>query len=296
MQIVVIYNPRSGRGRGRAAAIEVQQALLAAGHTIHLEQVGAGPDGDPPLPGPSKPELIVIVGGDGTVHHAIERLVPRRVAVYQVPLGTENLFAREFGMRAEPAAVVRAVSRWRLKDVDVGTCGGRRFVLMASVGADAGVIRRLSASRIGAIRRRDYCRPVLAELFKPTLPRLSIEIDDKPLVVGRLGLVIVANSRQYALRIDPARHADMADGKLDVVFLPGGSSPVLLARMLGARIGWPGPGVVRATGQRVHVRAEGVRLCAQIDGECGPAAAAGGLDLKFEIQPAGLRVLLGEAD
>lgn len=294
MQVEVIYNPRAGRGRGESAAIEVRQALIAAGHIVRLELAGPAPVAPAGLAEEHpRPDLVVIVGGDGTLHYAIDRLVPRRAAVYHVPLGTENLFAREFGMRGEAARLVKAVSAWRLKDVDVGTCNGRRFALMASVGADAGVIRRLSVARQGAIRHHHYVGPVVAELLKPTLPRLSITVDGKSLVVGRLGMVVVANSRQYALRIDPARHADMADGLLEVVFLPASTSLGLLARVVGARLRWPGPGVIRGRGGRIRVRAEGLALCAQIDGEAGPAAAAGGLDLDFGVEQASLRVLMG---
>ncbi|MCC6676086.1 MAG: hypothetical protein IT436_02975 [Phycisphaerales bacterium] len=291
MQIVVIYNPRAGRGRGESAAMEVQQALIAAGHNVSMELAGPAPAGRPEEH--ARPDLVVIVGGDGTLHYAIGRLVPRRAAVYHFPLGTENLFAREFGMRAEAARLVRAVSAWRLKDVDIGTCNGRRFALMASVGADAGVIRRLTAARQGAIRHHHYVGPVVAELLKPTLPRLSITVDGKSLVVGRLGMVVVANSRQYALRINPARHADMADGLLEVVFLPASTSLGLLARVVGARLRCPGPGVVRGRGQRIRVQAEGLALCSQIDGEAGPAASIGGMDLDFGVEQAALRVLLG---
>lgn len=305
MRVLVMYNPRAGRGRGEAAAVEVRAALSAAGHTVGLERIGpgveAGPtgctslsfDGPPGRDGPiNEADLVVLVGGDGTLHHVLDRLVPRRAAVYQYPLGTENLFAREFGMRADPAALVRAVAVWRVRDIDVGICDGRRFALIASIGADAGVIRRLTASRTGAIGHRHYLGPVVAELWRPMLPRLTVEVDGRSLVVGRLGLVVVANSRHYALRIDPARGADVADGLLEVVFLPASSSVGLLARLIGARFGWPGPGAMRARGGAVRVRADGLSLCAQLDGEAGPARAAGGLDLTFGVELSALRVLV----
>lgn len=290
MQVLLIYNPRAGRGRGESAAAEVRQALAAAGHTVTLQL--AGPEPHPSAPA-HPPELVVVVGGDGTLHYTVDRLVPRRAAVYHVPLGTENLFAREFAMKADPARVVEAIRAWRVRDIDVGVCNGRRFTLMASVGADAGVIRRLAARRKGAIRHHHYAAPVIAELLRPTIPRLSVWVDDKLLVERKLGMVVVANSRQYALRIDPVRLADVADGVLDVVVLPASTSLGLLARVAGSRLGWPGPGVIRGRGQRVRVRAEGLKLCAQIDGETGPAAAAGGLDLDFGLEPSALRVLLG---
>jgi diacylglycerol kinase family enzyme len=57
------------------------------------------------------------------------------------------------------------------------------------------------------------------------------------IVENRPGFAVVANSRQYAMRLDPARRADMNDGLLDVVFVPFRSRVRLAAWSLGMRLG-----------------------------------------------------------
>lgn len=319
MQIVILYNPRSGRGRGEAAAIAVEHALRADGHTIRRRSVGpaaptqpravslnfdpaskkpaTAPDADSGGGGPIGPaDLIIAVGGDGTVHHILDQLAPRRSAIYQVPLGTENLFAREFGMSAHPSAVVRAVKAWRLRDIDIARCNGRSFAIMCSVGPDASVIRRLAASRTGAIRHRSYVKPILGEMFRPSLPQLTITVDGKPAITNQPGLVVIANCRQYALRIDPAPRADAGDGFLDVAFIPGRSTLALVSRLVGSRLRLRGRNTLHIRGRAIRVEASGSAICSQLDGEVGPECSAGKLTLDFELEQRALRVLLGGDD
>src|SRR5678815_1398252 len=112
--------------------------------------------------------------------------------------------------------------RSQVLDVDVGvvTIAGTEvpFVLMCSLGPDASVMRRLDEARRGPISHLSYIRPILAELRDPCLPRVTIEVDGKRVVDGQTGMVVIANSRQYAIRIDPAYKASMTDGLLDMVF------------------------------------------------------------------------------
>ncbi len=197
--------------------------------------------------------VAVLVGGDGTVHHALDAAVTHGVAVYHVPCGNENLFAREFGMRREPDAVVEAIERvhaggvraidlgqWRCEIVDeVGGASMRSgwFAIMLSVGPDAGVIERLDSAprRFGG--KAAYVEPVLRALWRPTIPRVRVVVDGREWIAGERGMLVVANMRQYALRIDPARGARADDGELDAAFVPCSSSARWLCTM--AR-GWVG--------------------------------------------------------
>ncbi|QKK09344.1 MAG: hypothetical protein HND58_15050 [Planctomycetota bacterium] len=54
---------------------------------------------------------MVAVGGDGTVYHALPQLLRSKTPVYHAPAGNENLFAREFGMTANPATLLGALKR-----------------------------------------------------------------------------------------------------------------------------------------------------------------------------------------
>lgn len=300
MKVVVLHNPTSGRARAAELSASLEAALQTEGFQVDSVSTADTTQLDARLAGAS---AFVIVGGDGTVNHALEVCERTKVPVYHFPTGNENLFARACRHHAVLPRVVASIRRGATRSIDVGLLANvsdlsrvRRFAIMVTIGPDASVIHRLGAVRTNSRGHLVYVRPILDELWDairhPKPPVLRVWVDGKK-IADDGGWLVVANSRQYALRIDPARHADMADGLLEVVFLPASTSLGLLARVVGARLRWPGPGVIRGRGGRIRVRAEGLALCAQIDGEAGPAAAAGGLDLDFGVEQASLRVLMG---
>jgi diacylglycerol kinase family enzyme len=227
VRLLFIVNPKSGRGRGLALAAEFTSALRA--HATSIEQVVIGtPETVPGHPAwaqhLAKADAGVVFGGDGTVHSLLPSLVEARVPIYHVPMGTENLFARQFGMSSDPSALRDAVEKGRVETIDVGEANGRLFAIMCSAGPDASVVHRLAARRTGAIRHSSYIRPMVAETFRPALGPYRVEVDGRVLVEGGRGLVVVANSAMYALGMNPARGASMHDGMLDVLYMPASST------------------------------------------------------------------------
>lgn len=282
MRIVLRYNPLAGRGRAAAIADAAESRLARDGHQLRRVPVsksdpaalGRALDGrgDEHAGGPA--DLLVIIGGDGTVHHALPDVLARGTPVYHLPLGTENLFARQFGMPLDVDRLAAAAQRPEVTRVDAGVCNGAPFALMCSVGPDANVVHRLARTRRGRISHLSYLAPALAEVLRPRFPLLRLAVDGRTVVDGRRGLLVVANSRQYALRIDPAARAGITDGLLDAVFFPASTSLRVLAWALSSRLRrhLANPNLIYTTG--AHVRAENLDPTAgdtgalyQIDGE-----------------------------
>jgi len=220
MRVLVLYNPIAGSGRAVKAGQGVCLALKAAGHEAVAAETRLDPGQkwlDPQL---AEHELAVVVGGDGAMRLASGAASRTNTPLYHFPLGTENLFAREFGTSRSIGKLLGAIERFEVKRIDVGIANGRKFLLMASVGYDAEVANDLANRRRGAISHLTYLGPMLRQYRRWVPPRLTIDVDGEGLVAGARGCVVVANSRQYARRIDPARCASMSDGELDVVFFP----------------------------------------------------------------------------
>jgi YegS/Rv2252/BmrU family lipid kinase len=157
-KVVLIYNPESGQHSDRRSAViqEALQVLRAAGVEAEAwattapgsaaahaaEAVGRGCD------------AVVVCGGDGTVHEAIQSLVGSDVALGVVPLGTANALAADLGMSLSPVKAVRMlldavpervpVGRIHYKDVE-GAMLSRYFTVAAGIGADALLMSRLDA-------------------------------------------------------------------------------------------------------------------------------------------------------
>jgi len=286
--VVVLYNPSAGRGRGALAVDAVRESARLAGHESVALQAGPGLDGalKTALVGAA---ALVCVGGDGTLHYAIRDAAESGVPVCVVPFGTENLFARQFGMRGGKSLVDRLRGA-EVQEVDLGRVqrGGeaRLFAIMVSVGPDASVIHRLARVRRGPISHWSYVMPALQEAAAPALVPLRVEVDGRLVVDGRHGVLVVANSRQYAARIDPAAGASMTDGLLDVVFMPARTTLGVVVWAARARLGRMG-GVVAARGRDVRITAAGGP--SQVDGE---ALWADSGDLELSVASERLRVLV----
>lgn len=297
MRVLLLNNPKSGRGTGATAALALGERLRQCGHLV--EPMAAGRQLDPSdfRRSLSHSDLLVIAGGDGTLHHALSAIIETEIPFYHYPLGTENLFTREFGMDRNVETLMRAMERGRVQKCDAGECNGRQFSLMVGVGFDAGVVERLAAARAGGTSRAEYLRHAMLELLSPRIPALSVTVDGRSIVDQVRGMLVVANSRQYAARLDPARNADISDGLLDVVFYPHTQAAELA--------GW-----LLATAAGSHLDADGLRTGRgkhilismdeagphQIDGEAAGLAPAreadGPFGLDCRVLPGVLNVLV----
>lgn len=293
---MVLSNPKSGAGRARRLALRAVDALAADGHKVKHLQVGGEELLDPVRL--EKASALVVVGGDGTVLRCAEASAKADCPIYHLPTGNENLFSRQFAMSSDMRALRRAVESRRVTRVDLGRVRvgalSEPFLLMCSVGPDAGVIRRLSLSRRRALGHAAYMLPVLGEMFAPMLPILSVEVDKRSLAENRRGWVIVANSAQYALRLNPARRARMNDGLLDVLFMPAevALGPMAWLWRCARRADLVRAGAVEARGRVVSIRAQASDVCYQVDGEAGTCGVdSGGLETEVWVEPEVVPVL-----
>ncbi len=291
MRLLFVVNPKSGRGKAIRLADSFDAALRGAGHSIQRSIV-AGSPAQPWRADLTSFDVCVVFGGDGTVHNLLPALVGSPAALYHVPMGTENLFARQFGTDRRPDTLKQALQSFRITAIDLGEANGRLFAIMCSAGPDAGVVRRLAARRTGAIRHSSYIAPIVAEVFHPSLGPMTIEADGREVLERRRGVLIIGNSPMYALGLNPARDADMSDGLLDVVFMPASCSLSLGRWACAAAIGSPlrSHGVIFHRARDIVVRTE-VPTPYQLDGDEGGLAGNGTGALRVGIRPGSVRVL-----
>ncbi|MEM7754400.1 MAG: diacylglycerol kinase family protein [Planctomycetota bacterium] len=285
MSVVLLVNPKSGRGLGLKLADRFERAIRTEGFACKRLAAIHGVDAE--AGEPFRPErfagadALVVIGGDGTISRVAHLTVRTRTPVYHVPVGNENLFARQFDMGRDPAALRVALRRRDIADTDLATLDTvatkEPFLMMASCGPDAGVVHRLTRGRTKAIGHLAYTGPTLAELARPTIPRLTVEVDGVCIVEGVRGWAVIGNGREYGMGVDIARHASVFSGKLDAVFMPCQTAAEASWWMARAKLGWHlrDRRIVYATGRRVVVRRMGGIARWQIDGEavlCAPSA------------------------
>ena len=260
---------------------------------------------------PGRDVVVVAAGGDGTISLAATLIMSvtngeRVVPIVPMPLGTENLLARHFGYSASAEQVVATIRYGDVTTVDSGVANGRPFLIMATSGFDAEVVRGLHLTRRGHIWRLSYLRPIARAMLRYRFPkiRVSISRETRPSGEGvesaepadrewehlECGWSMVFNLPRYGggLAIEP--EADGSDGRLDVVLFRRGSITSGLKYVVGI---WTGRhlrfrDVTRRRARRVRIESD-ERVPFQLDGDY-----VARLPLEIEIRPASVPLLLPE--
>jgi len=134
-RVGILCNTDSGRVRGRLPEVRALCRRIAGANYAEVD--GATLDG-PLLAGllAQQPGLLVVIGGDGTLHAVLGRLLAPgngpSPAVLAVPAGTTNMSALDLGVRGQPLAVLERLHA-RLDQQDAAALPGRlRPILQVS--------------------------------------------------------------------------------------------------------------------------------------------------------------------
>lgn len=274
MQITILANPRSGRGKALRLADELDAILTQRGHTTRRPALDPDLDLKDAAGGSDR---LVIVGGDGTIHHSCAAASDVQVPVYHLATGTENLFARFFGMPRTPDAAAKAIERDHPPtEIDLGSANGVPFALMCSLGLDASVIHRVEDVRGGKGGHAMYVLPSISETLRPRLAKLSIRVGGAGGPEGHsppsepiqfTGTAVVSNIPAYALRMDPCAGANIADGQLDLALLPATTSLVTAWRFAQCKLRSKSIERIRSDRFEIRTRPGELPSRVQIDGE-----------------------------
>ena len=290
--VAVVANPFSGAGRNRQLVAKLEDALAKRGldcrvlwDPIERAAVLGDPEGSRAC------RCVIAAGGDGTVADVINETLDIPLAA--MPIGNENLFARQFRFRRIDR-LADAVVRGRTVSMDVGRAGNRRFAIMVSAGLDADVVHRLQKWRVrsGELRRvtrLSYSRPILSALAGYGYPRITLEADGRTV---RGAHVMIFNMNQYACRLGFTPEADPSDGLLHwVVFEHPGAIAMggyLLSVLLGRHPHIDS--VHHGAGRFLRLTAD-ADVPVQVDGD-----PSGRTPLAIELMPRALRVIDTAAD
>lgn len=101
-------------------------------------------------------DVVVVLGGDGTVNEAANGLLDSGTALAALPGGSTNVFARTIGLAPKPpAAAVQladAMARRSTRRIGTGTANGRAFLFHAGMGFDAAVVAQVE--RHSSLKRK----------------------------------------------------------------------------------------------------------------------------------------------
>ena len=241
-RIALIANPVSGRGRGAQVLQSLQAELLTRG--VHATAFTTRKAGDARLHAQQvEADIVVAIGGDGTLSEVLDGAAGRPVCVAQVPLGTANVLALDMRLPRQVKRTADMLLAGRTVQLDtalVRTHGQqeRRGFLVLGVGFDGHAVHTLERARTGPISKLTWVRAVLEawRTWQPTDLQVTVQ--------GPHGSsqhacqsVLVANCIHYGgfAVLDPDRRLD--DGLYEVYLFARASRGALLRTGLTGAVG-----------------------------------------------------------
>jgi diacylglycerol kinase (ATP) len=166
----------------------------------------------------AKYDLLLVAGGDGTVHHAARALAGSRTALGILPLGTGNDVATSVGIPAQPEEAVRTLALGQVRRFDLARVHDRIFCCVLGVGMDTAALRVINRTRLIRRGRLLYNWAAARTLLTHRPPLLQIRTRSTSFD-GPLLFAAVMNTRTYAGGMRLAPDAAIDDALLDACIL-----------------------------------------------------------------------------
>lgn len=220
MKILFILNPIAGHGSSSAINIlpsiddfckdeGIDYKIIQTeykGHAIELAKEAKESDAD----------IVVAVGGDGTLLEVANGLMGSDKILGIIPAGSGNDFSRAISVPHDTISALELLKNGKPKFVDVGKIKGIYFINVASVGLDAEIARDVMRYKRFLPGGISYYIVAVLKLFTYKFKEMSLFIDGKPLK-SKFTLVAVANGTHYGggMKVNPEGLVN--DGFLNVI-------------------------------------------------------------------------------
>ena len=163
-----------------------------------------------------KEDVVVAVGGDGTVNEVARSLVHTQTALAIIPCGSGNGLARHLCLPLDVKKAIGIINSYNVETFDYGVINGLPFFCTCGMGFDAFIsLKFAEAGKRGPIT---YAENVLKEGLKYQPETYEVE-DETGAKRYKAFLIACANASQYGNNAYIAPGATMKDGEMDVIIM-----------------------------------------------------------------------------
>jgi len=218
MRTLIIINPTSGT-KNKAFVERIIENHLPEDEFNYVIEYTVGPSHATDLAASAAKDgfdLVLAVGGDGTVNETASGLVGTGTALGIIPVGSGNGLARHLQIPVNPVKAVKELSQSEIMKIDVCLANGRPFFNVAGVGYDA-----LIAHNFAKLETRGfaaYIYNVVNQWFKYK-PKKYVVKNGQDKFKARALMISIANGSQFGNNAWIAPNARLDDGLMDICIL-----------------------------------------------------------------------------
>jgi len=232
-KILFVINPISGSGKQKNIGGVIERyldkfkfsfELVFTTHPKHAEEII--------LQQQAHFDIIIAVGGDGSVNQIGASLINSPVVFGIIPAGSGNGLARHLNIPLNFKGAIELINSYQQPiKIDVAKMNGHCFLSTAGTGFDAHVAWKFSTATTRGFLT--YAKITLQELFKYKIKKYKLEINDQIIEVNALA-VTIANSNQYGNNAYVSPQSKLDDGFLRLIVIkafPVYYAPLMIFRL-----------------------------------------------------------------
>jgi len=176
-------------------------------------------------------DVVVAVGGDGTVNECVKSLVNTNTALGIIPCGSGNGFAYHIGMKRKIEQAIIQLKNTRIEQIDSCSANGAPFINVSGIGFDAHVSHLFTTLKIRGLI--NYVRIIFKELsYKPQEYTIKYNGIERKVTAYMISFF---NASQYGNDAIICPMADIQDGLIDFVIVrdfPKWKIPLCLLKVI----------------------------------------------------------------
>ncbi|PIS42738.1 MAG: hypothetical protein COT24_01950 [Candidatus Kerfeldbacteria bacterium CG08_land_8_20_14_0_20_40_16] len=162
-------------------------------------------------------EVIVAVGGDGTINEVVNGIVDSSAILGTIPIGSGNDFAKEIGLSRNLKKDLKILLEGKIKEVDLGLVNNQYYFINGlGVGFDGEAASRVRKFTKYISGYPAYLMAVLRTLATYKFRKVKITFDHEHIIEKQILLVATCNGKAYGGGFNVAPSAKIDDGLFTV--------------------------------------------------------------------------------
>ncbi len=221
LKVKFIVNPTAGKGKSQIAKGLIEDELQNFNeHSFSFEETSCPGDATRIAKEAITEEydIVVSVGGDGTVNEIIQGIVNSDIKLGIIPAGSGNDLARSIGIPKDIHSALSLILESNVRKVDVGRANGKYFINVAGIGFDVEVLKQLESIRKYFSGTLAYVLSVLKTLISYKFMNVILILDDQQ-IEREILVLAIGNGKYYGggMMITPSALVD--DGYFDICII-----------------------------------------------------------------------------
>lgn len=235
--ILFLINPISGTGKQKNIQSKINSIIDKSKFNIAVKETEyAGHGIEIAKEEHQNFDIIVAIGGDGTVHEIGTALIGRNCILGIIPTGSGNGLARHLKIPMQPEKALALLNNYTPKKIDTVKLNDHNFLGAAGAGFDAHVAWRFDEAPSRGLMT--YLKIAIKEYFNYQPQEYSISFDNNT-YTSKEFLITLANSNQYGNNAYISPNSSLNDGLVRLICLkkfPLYMAPILAYKLFNRKI------------------------------------------------------------